>query len=310
MAGLPQSQSAKLLNVPDGTINAWRKRLGLPTSVSLSQAQKQKWRASIYAWRSCITCHAAIRMLPAESGRMIGWNDRGAKVANVRKRLGLWVPTAFDRARIPVVKTGRAKRHQWGRKARIPNVSKQASSTKWLQYVYCKEARALEKLESQVCWSNHPLAFSKMDTKKWYRVQTNTVYERAREAAKLRYNNDENYRMRCIIRGVTSRIKRKLPLDWNSEQILGATIETVCAHIEAQFSNGMSWANQGKWHVDHIMPLCKFDLTDPMQARIAGNYKNLRPLWGHLNLKKSGRWTGESQQVWELLRLEQGIFSN
>jgi hypothetical protein len=72
----------------------------------------------------------------------------------------------------------------------------------------------------------------------------------------------------------------------------------------------MGWHNQSKWHIDHIMPLCKFDLTDPAQARMAGNYKNLRPLWDYLNLQKQGRWTAESQQVWELLRREQGIFSN
>jgi hypothetical protein len=251
--------------------------------------------------------------LPAESGRLIGWADRGARVAKARKRLGLWVPSSFDRARIPVVKAGKANKSNWGsgyRRRKSFCVSKKSSPERWLQWANHEELFALKALEQKVCWSKHPAFRSQMPLAKWRKVKTMTAQERFYESHRRRYNEDQNYRMRCAVRRATSRIKCKLPLDCNSEHILGAPIEIVCSHIESLFDDGMSWQNHGKWHIDHIMPLCKFDLTDPAQARMAGNYKNLRPLWRRLNLQKRGRWTAESQQVFELLSMEQGISLN
>jgi len=309
MIGIGQSYSGELLSMPSGTVSLWRKRLGL-RRLSNAEGQEQSWRRSAYPIRLCLTCHAALKLLPTQSGRLIGWNDRGERIVRARKKLALWLPNSFDRARIPIVKAGKAKRHQWGKVPSIPNVSRQASPTKWLHYAYAKERRALQKLERSLCWSNHPLACSRMDTRKWYRAQTKSPQERASESIRIRYRKDQNFRARCLLRNTTTRIKRQLPLDWSSEQILGISLDRARQHIESQFEEGMGWHNQSKWHIDHIMPLCKFDLTDPAQARMAGNYKNLRPLWDYLNLQKQGRWTAESQQVWELLRREQGIFSN
>jgi hypothetical protein len=35
---------------------------------------------------------------------------------------------------------------------------------------------------------------------------------------------------------------------------VGYSREQLRMHIEAQFSEGMSWANYGEWHIDHIVP--------------------------------------------------------
>jgi hypothetical protein len=312
MIGIGQSYSGELLSIPSGTVSKWRKRLGL-RRLSNAQGQQQGWRRSIQHFRPCLTCHATLRLLPSESGQIIGWNDRGARVTRVRKKLKLWIPNAFDRARIPVVKAGKANKPNWGsgyKRRRGFCVSKKSSPERWLQWASHEELFALKELEQKTCWSKHPAFRSQMPLDKWRRVKTMTSQERLNEAQRRRYNEDQNYKMRCAVRQATSRIKHRLPLDWDSEQILGASIELVCAHIEALFGQGMTWLNHGQWHIDHIMPLCKFDLTDPTQAKLAGNYKNLRPMWASVNIKKGGRWTAESQQVWELLRREQGIFSN
>lgn len=313
MIGATQAQSSRLLNLPNGTISGWRRRLGFKSKISQGESQSQKWRIEIYPWRHCITCHAAVRLLPAESERMVGWNCRGEKVAKIRKRLGLWMPTPFERARIPVLKAGKANRKQWGIGYKTRKgfcIKPKSSAERWQHWAIHEELFAVQALERRVCWSLHPATKSTMPLFKWRRVRTTTPAQRASEWQRKQYATDQNYKMRCAIRSATSRIKSRLAVDVRSEQILGGTIEIVCAHLESKFEQGMSWDNHGKWHIDHIMPLSKFDLTDPMQARIAGNYKNLRPLWGYLNLKKGGRWTDESQQVWELLRREQGIFSN
>ena len=67
---------------------------------------------------------------------------------------------------------------------------------------------------------------------------------------------------------------------------LGCTIEEFIAYIATLFQPGMSWANRGDWHLDHIDPLATFDLTDPEQVRDACHYTNIRPLWARENLRR------------------------
>ena len=68
---------------------------------------------------------------------------------------------------------------------------------------------------------------------------------------------------------------------------LGCSVEFLKQHLEQQFQNGMTWENYGKvWEIDHIEPLCSFDLEDREQLLIVCHYTNLQPLFGPDNLKK------------------------
>lgn len=75
---------------------------------------------------------------------------------------------------------------------------------------------------------------------------------------------------------------------------LGCSIEELKSYLESKFYNHpktgepMSWANYGRngWHIDHVVPLCKFDLSDKVQLRKACNFRNLQPLWREDNLEK------------------------
>lgn len=65
------------------------------------------------------------------------------------------------------------------------------------------------------------------------------------------------------------------------------------SHIESQFFPGMSWNNWGNkpgdWHIDHIAPLCSFDLSVRSQFLEACHYSNMQPLWRHDNFRKGGQ---------------------
>jgi hypothetical protein len=51
----------------------------------------------------------------------------------------------------------------------------------------------------------------------------------------------------------------------------------------------MSWDNYGKWHLDHIIPLSSFDLTNREQFLKAAHYTNYQPLWAHENFMKRAK---------------------
>ena len=72
-------------------------------------------------------------------------------------------------------------------------------------------------------------------------------------------------------------------------KLVGCTIEELKRHLQNQFDNKMSWQNYGSWHIDHKKAVSKFDLTKPKEQEKCFNYKNLQPLWGTDNLRKSNR---------------------
>ena len=69
---------------------------------------------------------------------------------------------------------------------------------------------------------------------------------------------------------------------------LGCSIKEFKACIESKFQHGMTWDNHGfhGWHLDHIIPLSKFDLTDREEFLKACHYTNIQPLWAYDNLSK------------------------
>lgn len=69
--------------------------------------------------------------------------------------------------------------------------------------------------------------------------------------------------------------------------LLGCSIEFFKSYLESQFTEGMTWENYGNWHIDHIIPCYKFNLTIPSQQRECFHFSNQRPLWAIDNLSRS-----------------------
>jgi len=72
-------------------------------------------------------------------------------------------------------------------------------------------------------------------------------------------------------------------------ELVGCTVSELVSHIESKFAAGMSWANRSEWHLDHIKPCAKFDLTDPKQQLECFNFRNIQPLWKLDNLRKGSK---------------------
>ena len=108
-----------------------------------------------------------------------------------------------------------------------------------------------------------------------------------------RRNEDPVYRMECAVRNRTRKALQGILKDGKSLDLIGCTPKTLRLIVESKFEPGMTWDNYGsEWHVDHIIPLSAYDLTDPEQQRQAFHYTNLQPLWAHENLAKGDEVPG------------------
>lgn len=109
-----------------------------------------------------------------------------------------------------------------------------------------------------------------------------------------RYANNLGHKIKACIRArVNTAIKSKSD---SCTDLLGTDIATLILHLESGFLPGMSWKNHSRkgWHIDHIIPLASFDLTDPEQLKKACHYTNLQPLWAKDNLSKGSNILGDA----------------
>jgi hypothetical protein len=114
---------------------------------------------------------------------------------------------------------------------------------------------------------------------------------RAKQADYIRRlrQTDPQYRLANLLRTRLHHALKGSRKSARTLELLGCSIEHLVKHLESKFQPGMSWENQGAWHVDHIRPMASFDLTDPEQQRQACHWTNLQPLWAADNFRKSDK---------------------
>jgi len=112
------------------------------------------------------------------------------------------------------------------------------------------------------------------------------AYYRARRKSDLIYN------LSCRCRGrIRAAIRAKgFKKTTKTAEMLGCDWEFLKSHIESQFTEGMSWENREKWHIDHIIPLASASSEDDVIK--LSHFSNLQPLWAEENLKKANKIIG------------------
>lgn len=104
-----------------------------------------------------------------------------------------------------------------------------------------------------------------------------------------RLKTDIQYRLSNILRSRLNKIVKGKQKSGSAVKDLGCTIPELKQYLENQFSVGMSWEKLGQIHIDHKIPLSRFDLTDKEQLLKAVHYTNLKPLWALDNYKKGNK---------------------
>jgi len=122
------------------------------------------------------------------------------------------------------------------------------------------------------------------NNKKWR--SENREHIRKKENERLR--KDPNLRLRKNYRRrIWSALKGKGYKEASTLEYLDCDVEFLKKWLEYNFEDGMTFDNYGPyWHVDHVIPCAKFDLTDPNEIAHCFHWVNLKPMKGSENMSK------------------------
>ncbi|MEK6881343.1 MAG: hypothetical protein AABY22_17100 [Nanoarchaeota archaeon] len=135
----------------------------------------------------------------------------------------------------------------------------------------------------------------KLNTDKKYRGKyqsTQTEYTRNRRRTDISFRIASNLRRRVneMVRTYkkSNRIYKKVN---RTLELLGCSIEEFRLYLQSLFQPGMTWENYGlhSWHIDHIIPCDKFNLTEEEDQRKCFHYSNMQPLWAIDNIRKGNK---------------------
>lgn len=114
--------------------------------------------------------------------------------------------------------------------------------------------------------------------------KSNRIKQRLKDRGKerplhIRVKNRLSSRLRELLRRKGHQKKNAI------STYMGCSPKEMVAHIESQLTDGMTWNNYGVfgWHLDHIIPCQRFDLTKEDHCKVCFNWRNIRPLWGESN---------------------------
>ena len=142
---------------------------------------------------------------------------------------------------------------------------------------------------------NRQYALDNKENKSEYDRQYNQrpeVKKRINKLWKERYNEDEVFKVKKLLQSQLRHFCNSVngKKKGRTEELLGYPVKELRDHLESLFKDGMTWENQGKWHIDHRIPQSFFTSIDQIPECFA--LKNLKPEWGEWNMSKGNRFIG------------------
>lgn len=185
------------------------------------------------------------------------------------------------------IEARREYKKEYDKKREINNKAIRGKQRK-LYYLHNKEE--IKNNRKEYYYSNKDKVISLNND--YVRRNKEKVRLRQRENHKKRKQEDIGYSILKVLRTrVGSAVKRKGKKCNKTMYLVGCDMPFLLKYIEEKFSDGMTWNNYGKkgWHVDHIIPCAKFDMTNIEDQKKCFHYTNLQPLWWIDNLKKGAK---------------------
>lgn len=134
------------------------------------------------------------------------------------------------------------------------------------------------------------------DTKPENKIKRKAYVDQNREKITKKQRNRRktniNYKVLDVLRRRLNGALKGKNKSKNTLALLGCSVDELKQHLEAKFTKGMSWDNHSfyGWHIDHIKPCSKFDLSKESEQIACFHFTNLQPLWMRDNLKKGSKY--------------------
>lgn len=108
-----------------------------------------------------------------------------------------------------------------------------------------------------------------------------------KQKQKDKYHADPLYKRIVVIRNDLNNLVKYGNISPYYKENFGTDLKNFRAHIEAQFSRGMTWENRSRstWHFDHIIPLKSAKTLEDLKKLC--HYSNVRPMWAKKNMGRN-----------------------
>jgi hypothetical protein len=172
-------------------------------------------------------------------------------------------------------------RHEWYLKHRV--LSKRIKLT--------EEQKKINRQKAWQYWYGKNKEKKILDNREWIKNNKERRRISSYNYTKKRRLNNINYKIACSLRARLNCAIKSNQKNGSAINDLGCTIDELKIYLEKQFKEGMSWENWGlrTWHIDHKIPLSKFNLSNRNEFLKACHYTNLQPLWWKENLTKNDK---------------------
>ena len=142
--------------------------------------------------------------------------------------------------------------------------------------------------DGMVFWTYHITA---KDFESWITPETHAMrVKREVERYSSRLKSDPLYKLshytRCRVGAAFSR--NGYSNESKTREVLGCSFGDFKNYLEAQFEDGMTWDNQGEWHLDHILPVSAAKTEEDILK--LNHYTNFKPMWARENISKGDKF--------------------
>lgn len=188
------------------------------------------------------------------------------------------------------------KSKEWNRKyiaVKLKNnkIWKEKNPEKYKQSINNWRLKNSERVKAvNKIWYKKNSDKAKENSKNWIaknidkaRLNRRRASSKIRSTPKGKINN-------CIAAAINRQLNgSKCGRKWLS--LVDFSLQELMSHLEKQFKPGMSWENQGQWHIDHKIPLSVFNFETPehIDFKRCWALRNLQPLWRKENQSKKDK---------------------
>ena len=199
-----------------------------------------------------------------------------------------------------VCRVCRAADHAEHRDERLPKRREHYQANKerlcaTVRAYYAENAEAQRQRALERHYRNHEARLAKM--REYQAANADALNERrrpkSRAAFHARYGTDLEFTLKHRVRALLRVTLQKGRSGRRMAELLGYTADELRAHLERQFTKGMSWERfmAGEIHIDHIIPVATFGIIeeDSDAFRQCWALPNLRPAWAKDNISRQDK---------------------